>query len=92
MSFSMAYQCLEVLIHDVLGKLPTSETPNRLGESVAVSEQGLVPAIASPWKQMPTSTTGLHLKGFKVIDEGSIYEWKNEAAARPTKRKTEVKE
>ena len=35
---------------------------------------------------------GCILKGFKVIDEGSIYEWKNEAAAHPTKRKTEVKE
>ena len=92
MSFSLAYQCLEELMHDALRKTTkTRDLKQTWLECGGFSEQGSGPAIALPWKQMPTSTTGCILKGFKVMDEGSIYEWKNEAAAHPTKRKTEVK-
>ena len=88
----MAYQCLQVLIHEAVRKTTnTWDSTQTWRERGSFSEQGSVLAIALPWKQMLTSTTGWTLKGFTVIDEGSIYEWKNEAAAHPTKRKTEVK-
>ena len=92
MSFSMAYQGLEELMHDALRKTTnTRDSKQTWRECGGFSEQGSGPAIALPRKQMPTSTTGCILKGFKVMDEGSIYERKNEAAAHATKRKTEVK-
>lgn len=79
------------MIH--LGKLPTPETPNTgvAGVWLFFRAGFSSSSYITIETDAPTSTTGCILKEFKVMDKGSIYEWENEAADRPTKGRMEVK-